>query len=102
MVNEETTSGSTLSFIFLDQNNTSDKMCCVVYRLCDHERPENAQKCSRNSPYNIHFVSDVSNHSGQKYCYTVTASNRTYTVKVNGMFVLGMQSLSCSHNIIMF
>jgi hypothetical protein len=82
--------------MFLDPNDTSEKTCFVTHGLCDHEKPENAQKCSKNSPYIIQF--QVSDRSSRKYCYTVTASNRTYTVKVNGTLVLGMKIFSCSRN----
>lgn len=78
------TSESILSCVFLDLNDTSDKICCVTHRLCDQDKPGNTQKCSRNFPYNIQLQDLVSNPSSQKYCYTVTASNGTHTVKVNG------------------
>ena len=69
-------------------SDTSNKTCCITHRLCDKKGLNNAQKCNKNSPYNINL--EVSGHSGQTYCYTVTASNGTYTVKVEGTFILGI------------
>ena len=86
---KEATSESSISCIFLNQSDTSEKTCCITHRLCDQMGPEsNVQVCSRNSPYSIQLK--VSDHSSQHYCYTVTASNNTHTVKVEGTFTIGI------------
>ena len=86
---------STISCIFLNQSDTSKKTCCVTYRRCDQKKPGNTPitNCSRDSSYNIHL--EVADYSSQNYyCYTVTASNDTHTVKVEGTFTLGISQLS--------
>lgn len=65
----------------------SEKTCCVIYRPCDQEGYQNIQECNVDFPYMINL--DISGDSGQVYCYTVTASSDTYTVKVNGTFTSG-------------
>lgn len=84
----QTNSESTISCIFLNPSDTSEKTCCVTHGKCDKNGPENVQECKTNSPYSIQL--EVPGHSNQRYCYTVTASNDTYTVKVEGTFTLGI------------
>ena len=86
----QTSSESTISCIFLNPSDTSEKICCVVYQLCDQEfeETENIQECNNNLPYSIEL--DVSGNSSRMYCYSVTASNDTYTVKVEGNFTTGI------------
>ena len=82
---KETSSESTISCVFLNQSDNSEKTCCVTYNLCDLT---GTQKCNKISPYNIKL--ELSGHSSETYCYTVTASNDNYTVKVEGTFTLGI------------
>ena len=83
----QTTYESTISCIFLNPYDTSEKTCCVTHEGCDKNGPENVQECKTDPPYNIQL--EVSDCSSQRYCYTVTASNGTYAVKVEGTFTLG-------------
>ena len=85
---KEMSSESIISCIFLNLSDTSNNTCCVTHRLRDKKGLDNAQKCNKNSPYNINL--EASGRSNQHYCYTVTASNGTYTVKVEGTFTLGI------------
>ena len=90
---EETTSESTISCVFLNQSDNSEKSCCITYGLCEsltsQERPENAQTdCSKDSLYNIEL--ELSGSSSQTYCYIVIASNVTHIVKVEGNFTTGI------------
>ena len=87
---EETSSVSTISCTFVNVSDTSEKTCCVSHRLCDQNQPDNTPGpvCSIDSPYSIQL--EVSRHLTQTYCYTVTASNDTYTINVEGTFILGI------------
>lgn len=80
---------STISCVFLNQADTSEKSCCVTYRPCDQRERGSAQICNRESPYNIKLkVTDPS--SKDYYYYTVTARNDSHTVKIEGTFILGI------------
>ena len=81
---------STISCVFLNQSDTSEKECCVTYGLCDRREAQhkNTPTCNRNSPYNIQL--EVADRS--RYCYTITASNESHTVKLEGIFTLGIYS----------
>lgn len=90
VIYKETTSISepVISCVYLKQSDASNKTCCIGYGICDQETFEyTQQECNEDFPYNIQL--DVSGHSRQTYCYTVTASNDTYTVKVKGNFSTG-------------
>lgn len=84
----ETASGSTISCIFLNSSDSSEKFCCVTHGECDKKESENVQECKSDPPYKIQL--QISDLSERRYCYTVTASNDTYTVKVGGTFTLGI------------
>ena len=85
VVYRETSSVSIISCEFLNQSDTSEKTCCATYKSCNKKEPGNTQTCDRDSPYNIQL--EVVDESYD--CYTVTASNDTYTVKVEGTFNIG-------------
>ena len=92
VVHKETSSESTISCAFQNQSDTSDKKCCVTHQLCDQQESQKFNKCNNDSPYNIQLK--ALSHSSQRYCYTVTASNDTYTVKVEGNFIAGTMNYS--------
>ena len=73
-----------ISCVFLNQSDTSKKTCCVTHQLCDQRGPPNDEVCNKDFPYSIKL--DMSGYSDQMYCYIATASNGTYTVKVEGSF----------------
>lgn len=78
----------TISCVFLNQSDTSEKTCCISYQLCDQSGPQNNPVCTKDFSHNIQL--EVSGPSGQVYCYTITASNDTYTAKVEGSFIAGI------------
>jgi hypothetical protein len=80
-------SESAISCIFLNLSDTSEKTCCVTHEICDERGPESVQECRTDPPYKISL--EISDRSNQRYCYTVTASNDSHTVKVEGNFTLG-------------
>ena len=84
----EATYESAISCTFLNQSDTSEKTCCATHGRCDESGPESIQECKADSPYNIPL--EISDRSIQRYCYTVTASNGSHTVKVEGTFTLGI------------
>ena len=90
----ETSSKSTISCVFLNQSDTSNKTCCITHILCGQTAgPTTVQECNNIFPYRIEV--NVSGRSKQTYCYVVTASNDTYTVIVNGSFIPGIIYLYC-------
>ena len=72
--------------VLIYHTDTSEKECCVTYGLCDRREHKSTQTCNRNSPYNIQL--EVADRS--RYCYTITASNESHTVKLEGIFTLGI------------
>ena len=88
-------SDSAIACIFLNPSDTSvsERTCCITYGLCDQNEPKNPQDCNKDSLYRIEL--NITGHSltGQKYCYTVMASNGTYKVKVEGKFTIGTTEL---------
>ena len=89
VVYTETIAGSTISCIFLNQSDVSEKSCYITFQLCGHLFQTDFQVTGCNE-HRIHF--DVSNSvsSGQRYCYTAIAGNATYTVKMDGAFITGI------------
>ena len=87
VVHKETTSGSTISCVFLNPSDASEKTCCIVLRSCDQTEIDDDQTeyCSKTSNYDIQL--EASRRSDENYCYTVTATNATYTTKVEGTIV---------------
>ena len=78
-------SESIISCIFLNRFDASEKTCCVKHHLCDQHGSENVQECSNDFPYDIKL--NIYGGSGQTvHCYTVSASNSTYTMRVDGTF----------------
>lgn len=88
VVHKEITSGSTISCVFLNPSDTSEKTCCIILRPCDQKEFNDDQNehCSKTSSYNIQI--DASGHSNKNYCYTVSARNDTYTAKVEGSIII--------------
>ena len=86
VVYNETNTESTISCVFKNQSDVSEKSCCITYGLCDQKMSQNSLECR--------IESDVSDSvsSGQMYCYTAIASNETYSVKVKGSFTAGIDS----------
>ena len=83
--------GSSISCVFLNQSDASEKTCCVTYGPCDQPHRRSGQACSKDTSYNIQL--EVADQS--RYCYTVTASNKSHTVKVEGTFTLGIIISNC-------
>ena len=89
----ETAFESTISCIFQNPSDTSEKTCCATLRRCDNIESENVQYCITESPYNIQLEISDRSMTNQRYCYTVTANNDTYTMKVEGTFTLGRHAI---------
>jgi hypothetical protein len=96
---KEDSTGSSISCVFLNQSDTSEKICCVTYGPCDQKELGSDQTCNRDSPYNIQL--EVDDRSSQTYCYIVTASSDTYTVKVEGTLNIIGIVISNNHNFIL-
>ena len=83
---KETATGLSISCVFLNPSDTSEKSCCVTYGLCNQEMPQNQSlECKE---HRLRIVSD-SIISDQQYCYSAIASNTTYIVKMEGSFTAG-------------
>ena len=79
---------STISCVFQNQSDISKKLCCITYRLCDQQESQNVQDCNEDFSDRIELGVSDSVSSDQLYCYTAIASNDTYTVKVEGSFII--------------
>ena len=81
--------------MFPNQSDISEKTCCITHQLCDQKEPQDTQECNKDLQYKIDLEASVS--SGQLYCYTVIATNDTYTVKVEGRFIAGITNQALNY-----
>ena len=93
---KENTSDSTISCVFPNQSDISEKVCCITHQLCD-QKERISQECNKHLQYKIDLEASESVSSGQLYCYTAIASNNTYTVKVEGSFITGIANLTLNY-----
>ena len=84
----ENSMGSSITCEFLNQSDASEKTCCVTYGPCDQPDLRSRLTCNKDTSYNIQL--EVADRS--RYCYTITASNKSHIVKVEGTFTLGIVS----------
>lgn len=88
---EYDTAESTLSCIFLNQQDNSTKVCKIKYGLCQ----QGLSKFYEETTTTEMAVLKLQLGSGRTYCYQVEASNRTYTVLIEGTLSAGIVIL-CS------
>ena len=72
---------TTISCVFLNQLDSSEKSCSIQYGICDQEQTE--MVASNTTSGNV-MLNLALTGSGRVYCYNITARNRTYTVIVDG------------------
>ena len=74
---------STISCVFINELDTSEKSCSIWYGVCDQEQTEMAADNTTTSSVMLNL--DLTNTgSNLMYCYSITARNGTYTVIVDG------------------
>ena len=80
-------STTTISCVFKNESDLSQKSCSVEYGLCGKEANSVQNGTTEGSPFTVTLkLNAIATNS--KYCYVVTAklSNDTLTVMVNGIF----------------
>ena len=87
IVYEETATESSISCVFLNPFDTSEKLCCIIYGLCHQILQNQSLKCNEHRLSRIVTDSVI---SGRQYCYSAIAGNATYIVKVEGSFTAGI------------
>ena len=76
---------STLSCIFLNQQDNSTKLCRIKYGLCQQGLSKSYEETTTAEM----AVLTLQLGNGQIYCYQVEASNSTYTVLIEGSLSTG-------------
>ena len=85
--NIENTTRLTVTCEFTNQLDSSNKSCNVAYGLCGQQLSEMAQGVSSSEEPNIaRVVLDLSD-AATMYCFSVTASNDTFTASIDGASV---------------
>lgn len=74
---------STISCVFLNELDTSEKSCSIRYGLCGQEQTEMPADNTTTSSVILN-LDLTSIDTSRMYCYSITARNRTYTVIVDG------------------
>ena len=83
---------SAISCIFIDELDTSEKSCSVVYGLCNEAQMKLAA-LSPNTTSSSATLDLILSDSSATYCYNLTASNSTYEIMVEGR--IGKQNSQC-------
>lgn len=100
---KESTADPSISCVFQNLSDISEKECCIAHKLhmCDQKEVQDVEECDTDLPYRINLKLGASVTSGQRYCFTAIASNSTYTMKVEGSFIAGKACdycTTCSYN----
>jgi hypothetical protein len=83
---------STITCVFLNELDTSEKSCSIRYGVCDQEKTEMAT--GNTTTGSVILDLDLTNTgSSSVYCYSVIARNRTHTVMVDGRIGRSYQGL---------
>ena len=79
-------STNSINCTFLNKQDTSNKLCRVIYGQCSQPTTQSTQGNVTDSMNSIILTLTLDD---PKLCYIVTASNEDYTVEVEGSFRLG-------------
>ena len=81
----------TVTCLFVQPRENSTKNCGIVYSLSrENCKPLNQSRNTSNSDrVLIRFPSSEQFQPQEEYCFTVTASNETFTALIEGSFALG-------------
>ena len=86
--NIENTIRLTVTCEFTNQLKSSNKSCNITYGLCGQQLSEMAQGVSSSEEPNIvRVVLDLSD-AATIYCFSVTASNDTFTASIDGTSIV--------------
>ena len=80
-------STNSINCTFLNKQDTSNKLCGVMYGQCSQSRTQSTQGNVTDSMNSIILTLTLDDPA--QLCYTVTANNEDYTVEVDGSFSLG-------------
>ena len=76
--------GVNVSCTFQDRQDTSQKSCSIRYGPCSGKQSHTVDQMSVDESPNIITVMLKSQVIGQTICYTISATNTTYAVIVEG------------------
>lgn len=82
-------SANSINCTFLNQQDTSEKQCNITYGQCLQSEKQSAQGSATGLMKSIILPLSLDGHT--QLCYSVTASNDTYTVVVEGSLMIGKQ-----------
>ena len=82
-----------ISCLFLSDVDTSEKSCSILYGVCNQEQTKMA--VGNTTASSVMLKVDV---TGSYYCYTLVATNRTYTLMVDGRIGKVIVCIAFEHN----
>ena len=82
---------STVSCIFLNNLNTTNQSCGIMYWLCDEGGVRNVQNYDLSN--NAKLMLTTSGY----YCYVITATNGWHTIRIEGSFGKEYTYRFCHH-----
>ena len=82
----------TATCLFLHQQESSRKSCSIVYGLPGKTCTALSHQCSSSVSDSVYIGFPINDQlqPQSEYCFTVTASNGTFTTKVEGLLFTGI------------
>ena len=90
---------STVFCNFLNQQHSTAKLCIIEYgpsRSCDELPHKQQNNASNTSTVAIDLHTQLGLYKEIMHCFVVTASSKTFTIKIKGKFNTGTATYSCS------
>ena len=94
---DEDTTGITFFCTFLNQLDITDISCSINYVQCQREAlsvPKQLNATSSGVPNVLQIVLTFDDSGEATYCYSIKATNASYTVHVDGTLNFGMNSIT--------
>ena len=95
----------TVTCLFIHQHDTSTKHCSIMYGLLGKACNILGYQSSSNTSNHVQIglpIDYLLHQSPKEYCFRVTASNKTFTVIVEGSLNFNFTIGKCKHNICLF
>jgi hypothetical protein len=95
----------TVTCLFIHKKDTSTKQCNIMYGLLGKTCNVLGHQSSSNTSDRVRIglpIDHRSHQSPKEYCFRVTASNKTFTVLVEGSFNFNFTTSKCKHLVYYF
>ena len=95
----------TVTCLFIHKKDTSTKHCNFMYGLLGNTCNVVGHQSSSNASDRVRIwlpIDHQSHQSPKEYCFRVTASNKTFTVLVEGSLNFNFTTSKCKHLVCLF